>query len=353
MTPVTATALRIFREATMADALRLCEMFERFRTESPYAKYEISNSEVTQRLIERLIAGPDSVVLVTELTDRIDGMFGAIVSDHPMTSERCATELFWWIEPECRGFGAQLLRRAEHWAVKHGAQRMIMVSPAQSQDVDRIYEVMGYEPVETSWQKPLDWFSRHQPKARTFRRYPHGLVVHDDVLQDPQAYRTMALAQRFQAVRDGPVTFQRIAPCADPTLPMWIARTYPQLTPTLSFFRQAEQDQAEPHYIHTDASMGDWTAILYLNPEPPVEDGTVFWRSKDTGWVAGMAVDNCESQHWFDNTKWTQWAYVHGLFGRLVLFPSPLYHSRAIRENYGHGDDARLIQVCFGIGVLR
>lgn len=39
--------------------------------------------------------------------------------------------------------------------------------------------------------------------------------------------------------------------------------------------------------------------------------------------------------------------------GRLLLFPAPCFHSRAILENYGTaGDDARLIQLVFGTGSL-
>ena len=348
MSTATNAPPHTFRDATAADLPRLCELFERFRAESHYAKYGPAHPEVSTPFIESLLTADDRVVLVVEAEAQIVGMIGVVVTQHPMSGERCATEMFWYLEPEFRGAGVWLLRRAERWALDRGAKFILMVSP-QSHAVDRIYEALGYEAGETSWYKSLDWFARHTPPRAT--RIPHGIRVHDDVLPDPMAYRAMALQQRFQAVQDGAVTFQRMAPCANPALMLWIVQRYPQLTPTLTFFRQGARDQPEPHYIHTDASMGEWTGILYLTPDPPDGDGTACWRSKDTGWVRGLAVEH-DAAHWFDEAKWDRWHLVEAKFNRLVLFQARLYHSRAIRENYGRGDEARLTQNTFGVGSL-
>ena len=40
-------------------------------------------------------------------------------------------------------------------------------------------------------------------------------------------------------------------------------------------------------------------------------------------------------------------AIVKARTNRLVIFPSYILHSRNILKNYGEGDDARLIQVCW------
>lgn len=350
MSVAVASPHRTIREATIDDLPRLCELFEHFRSASVYAQYGPAQPEISTGLIEHLLTHDDGVVIVRTQDDRLTGMLGLIVSAHPWTGERMATELFWWLEPDARGQGVWLLRRAEDWAARKGAVRLIMVSP-QSLDVDRIYRALGYAPVETSWQKPLDWFSRHTPRTRSMpKRF--GITVHDDVLPDPHAYRAMALAQRFQAVHDGAVTFQRMAPCANPAIPLWIVQHYPQLTPTLTFFRQGKQDQAEPHYLHTDASMGDWTGILYLTPNPPAGDGTAFWRHVATGKTGSLLLTKDEAALWFDESVWERWHLVDAKFNRLVLFPASLYHSRAIPENYGHGDEARLTQNTFGTGAL-
>jgi GNAT superfamily N-acetyltransferase len=338
-----------YRPAALADLPRLCEMFERFRSESTYAQYGPAHPEASTKTITLLLTSPDGVIIVSEDADRLTGMIGLMVIAHPWSGERCASELFWWLEPEHRGRGAWLLRRAERWAVAQGAERMVMVSPL-SPDVDRLYQALHYAPMETLWVKPLDWFTRNQAKPHGRPRY--GIVVHDDVLADPSAYRAMALRQPFQAVQDGDVTFQRMAPCANPTLPMWIAQRYPQLTPTLSFFRQGEQDQVEPHYRHTDVSMGDWTALLYLTPDPPADDGTAFWRHVPTGDVGSVQLTKEAMAQWDDAALWERWHTVHAKFNRLVMFPSRLYHSRALYRNYGVGDKARLTHNVFGVGTL-
>lgn len=179
----------------------------------------------------------------------------------------------------------------------------------------------------------------------------------DDVLPDPMAYRARALRQRFASVHDGPVTFHGMAPCADPTIPIRIVGAFPALEPTLSFFRRSPLGQVEPHLIHDDRSMGDWTAIYYLNPTPAIGDGTAFFRHKETGAIAGTAEPGsdewkADAAAWFDESQWEQWASVDATFNRLVLFQAALFHARAIPENYGEGDESRLIQIVFGNGEL-
>ena len=182
-------------------------------------------------------------------------------------------------------------------------------------------------------------------------------LVFDDVLPDPDMYRRRALTQRFSTIVDGPVMFHGMAPCADPAIPMKIVATFPNLVPTLSFFRRSPEGQEEPHYIHDDRSMGEWSAVYYLSPAPPEGDGTAFYRHIASGQIEGHTAPGSpewqrEAAAWFDQSQWERWLFVPARFNRLVLFKSSLFHSRAIPENYGAGDDARLIQVCFGTGAF-
>jgi hypothetical protein len=157
-------------------------------------------------------------------------------------------------------------------------------------------------------------------------------------------------------VQDGVVQFHGIAPCADPTLPIWLKTHYPTLDPIVSFFRHSPIGQEEPHYVHDDRSMGDVTAIFYLTHDPPEGDGTIFWRHTRTGATAGMSTTpdemQAEAHSWFDLGQWEVDQHVPAKFNRVVLFPAARVHSRAIPENFGDGDDARLIQVVFCTGVL-
>lgn len=182
--------------------------------------------------------------------------------------------------------------------------------------------------------------------------------VFDDVLPDPLEYRARALTLPFNSVpiAEG-VVFHGIAPCADPTLPDALRRLFPGVDTGLTFFRQSPAGQPEPNYIHTDRDMGDWTAILYLNPEPAEGDGTTFWESRETGVRASQAKTEADFRAewptWRDLSAWRRWRTVDAKFNRLLVFSAPMFHSRAIHENYGTaGVDARLIQLVFGRGLL-
>lgn len=182
------------------------------------------------------------------------------------------------------------------------------------------------------------------------------IAVIDNVLPNIDAYRRAVLASPFQSIEIGPDTFHGIALDGTYILPMWIAQRFPQLTPMLSFVRRSPEGQVEPNFIHSDRDMGDWTGILYLNPTPAPCDGTTFWRHTETGGIGKRQnMDDqgvVEANDLRETNKWEPWHTVDAVFNRLLLFPASYFHSRAIAENYGHGDDARLIQVVFGTGQL-
>lgn len=180
-----------------------------------------------------------------------------------------------------------------------------------------------------------------------------SLRVFDDFLPDPEAYRAAALALEYRSYDfpDHGETYHGIATPAPPDLPLKLAGMFPGAVPTMSFFRKSPEGQEEPQYIHTDIGMGEWTALLYLNPDPPEGDGTVFWEHRLTGAIRSP-VPHDRSVEGRDPSLWRRWRLVQARFNRLLLFPATFFHSRAIPENWGAGDGARLIQVVFGKGAL-
>lgn len=149
----------------------------------------------------------------------------------------------------------------------------------------------------------------------------------DGVIQEPDAYRQKALASQFGSVSFGEVTFHGISEAPDNRFAIWFANFFPRHIMTLTFLRKSPLGQVEPNFIHSDEEMGDVTAILYLNPDPPKADGTVFWKRHANAWESTEKVD--------------------AKFNRAVVFDAQLHHSRSIERNYGSGNDARLIQVLF------
>lgn len=105
-------------------------------------------------LLDRCLEGDGTIVLVAEAPDgALVGMIGALVSEHPYSGERVASELFWWVEPAHRGHGRDLMKAAEAWARDQGAARFQMVAP--NARVGRLYERFGYTAVETLYQRSL------------------------------------------------------------------------------------------------------------------------------------------------------------------------------------------------------
>lgn len=175
--------------------------------------------------------------------------------------------------------------------------------------------------------------------------------VFDDFLPDPESYRRDALALEFRSFDFPEATFHGIAIPTRPDVVVRIIEIFPAAKPILTFFRQSPAGQPEPHFIHTDVDMGEWTALVYLNPAPPAGDGTVFWRHLGTGAIES-AVPHERSAEGRTAQGWEPWRRVDARFNRLVMFPSTFFHSRAIFGNWGAGDEARLTQVVFGKGGI-
>ncbi len=172
-----------------------------------------------------------------------------------------------------------------------------------------------------------------------------AVVVYDDVLPDPSALRAQVLAGGFASVPYGGAIFHGIQRCSDSALERWLVQTDPTRQPTLAFYRQSPQGQIEPNAVHTDADMGDWTAVLYLTPDPPPGDGTTFLRHVATDRIASARHDE---QRLWRTDRFEPWHHVPAQFNRVVVFPSTYFHTRSLVDNYGDGDTARLTQVVFG-----
>lgn len=143
------------REATAADVPQLVAMFLAFVASTQYARYVGHDAAHATRFLEQLVANPDGVVVVAERDDQVIGMLGLLAYAHPMSGERVATEAFWWLDPRHRGYGVWVLRRAERWARGHGVKRLSLMAPADNARVMDVYEALGYEAVEITYQRDL------------------------------------------------------------------------------------------------------------------------------------------------------------------------------------------------------
>lgn len=144
------------RRATLADVAPIRAMFEQFVSSTKYERYVGNDPEYSTGLIERLIASSDdAAIFVADCDGQVVGMFAVFVFQHPMSGRRVATEAFWWLDPAHRGYGVYLLRKAERWARERGAWCLSMMAPSDKPRVAQIYEALGYERVEITYQKAL------------------------------------------------------------------------------------------------------------------------------------------------------------------------------------------------------
>lgn len=148
----------------------------------------------------------------------------------------------------------------------------------------------------------------------------------DDVLCDPMAYLAEAQRQPFRDLTFGLDTFRGIAASRRDEVDR-AAEVETSASSVLSFFRRSPEGQTEPNYVHSDEMMGRFTGIYYMNPEPANGDGTAFWEREGSGWKMARLVP--------------------AKFNRLLTFSAGLFHSRALFNNYGQGDGARLVRVIF------
>lgn len=90
--------------------------------------------------------------------DKMTGVFGAVVVEDLNDGELVANECFWFVSPESRGRGFELLLAYEEEARRRGAKRcsMIHLLSLQPEKLAEIYKKRGYRAIETSYLKELN-----------------------------------------------------------------------------------------------------------------------------------------------------------------------------------------------------
>ena len=86
------------------------------------------------------------------------GALGALMAPDLHTGQPTANELFWFVSMEHRhGSGAlRLVKQFEQWAHQHGATdfRLVHLLGPNGERFPKIYEHLGYRPIEINYLKP-------------------------------------------------------------------------------------------------------------------------------------------------------------------------------------------------------
>lgn len=186
----------------------------------------------------------------------------------------------------------------------------------------------------------------------------------DNFLADPQAERERALSATYETKHHRDLTYRGISLTDDEGQREQIALML-GLAPKGKwevFWRRYLKSEKNETYIHNDALIGTYTAILFLNTPEQCKGGTAFWMHKLYKWSYQPTVEELPPlglkdtpEFWktvlddgFDESKWEMMDYAPMAFNRLILFNSRAFHSRYPQEAFG--DDTatgRLIKVFF------
>ena len=169
------------------------------------------------------------------------------------------------------------------------------------------------------------------------------LDITDDLLDNIDSHVEEILKGEFIDIEDGEVTFKNIQVRGEDIVYKKVSEIFTRHEVVTNFIRKSPKYQDEPNFIHHDGMMGDITAILFLNKEYPDESGTVFYENIDTKEAYCRDITQVNDGKSFRETMRVKMRY-----NRLLVFPSRLYHSRSLEENFGEDDNnSRLVQVLF------
>lgn len=141
------------RDAETGDVEAIVTMAMEFLSTTGYSHQLPPRPNALRAFAERLIAMEDATILLALDGETPIGMLALWAYEHPMSGERVASEIVWWVSPERRGVGVRLLKRAETWARARNATVLQMVAPTDR--VGRFYAACGYDAIETMFQRRL------------------------------------------------------------------------------------------------------------------------------------------------------------------------------------------------------
>ena len=64
-----------------------------------------------------------------------------------------SNEIVWWVSPDKRGNSLKMIKMYEEWAKNKGAKMIGLTSLEKFKEVGKIYNRLGYKPIETVWVK--------------------------------------------------------------------------------------------------------------------------------------------------------------------------------------------------------
>ena len=113
------------------------------------------------------------------------------------------------------------------------------------------------------------------------------------------------------------------------------------------FARAMLATEISPHKVHSDDSMGQYSAHVYLSIDPPKESGTAFFDHATEGKFNKYNTDIEKIDHKSFN-NWTQYDFCPGHYNTLLVHRSEYWHCALPTTGWGISPrNGRLVLTCF------
>lgn len=144
----------IIRPIVMEELPELCYLGSQFATASKFVEFDCATFCQSWN---RFLSTGVGVVFVADTGKRIVGAIGALQFNEPNCGTLMANEMFWFVDPEHRGCGMDLLNCLEAWAKAIGVKWLWMnyMIDSMPEKVQAIYQRKGFELAETHWVKEI------------------------------------------------------------------------------------------------------------------------------------------------------------------------------------------------------
>lgn len=179
-----------------------------------------------------------------------------------------------------------------------------------------------------------------------------------DNFVDPELERELALKAQFQDFEYEGFRYPGIAPVIEDSSAIdRIAAIIgaPVLNSSI-FYRYYGREMKQQGFIHSDANIAKFTAVVFLSEPKSNECGLALWKHKESKTCSFPDQKTLDKfggwerfrDEGFDQSKWWMTHFVPMVPGRIVIFPGAQWHSRYPQPvDNSEVKDARLIKVFF------
>lgn len=180
-------------------------------------------------------------------------------------------------------------------------------------------------------------------------------VVVDDFFKTPYQVRgdILQMPMKTELAPDG-VEYPGIVLLSDGLKQLVLASLHEatgfDIRESLIFARHSFSDMTPPHWAHSDKTMGDYTALIYMNEAPEhIDDGTYLVKHTKSGIFKHPPKPEDQKLVMNDSNKRNKWTitdHMKAQFNRCVILNSDYLH--AAGPSYGrHRGDSRLVLTAF------